>query len=218
MQNQSKRPGMRTVKILIILVLLFPAGSAAAPAPSTGGTTNWLDTFDEWVGPRDMSMYNPPIETPERASITEEVARQHPGLILLDENVTLTFPEIPSATVSGQPSGPAVDVVMTDPVYFSPVPAGNGYDERDVISKSWPLATGTWGTLEIISNPVAALIKSLINVLLFTPCDDETAHGGIDRVSGYDRMTRILQSDSEVRDLIEGGYILAASSTRRENR
>jgi hypothetical protein len=117
---------MRTVKILIILVLLFPAGSAAAPAPSTGGTTNWLDTFDEWVGPRDMSMYNPPIETPERASITEEVARQYPGMILLDENVTLTFPEIPSATVSGQPSGPAVDVVMTDPVYFSPVPTAGG--------------------------------------------------------------------------------------------
>ena len=69
-------------------------------------------------------------------------------------------------------------------------------------------------------------LAAVLSAILFafppvsTDCagDDETAHGGIDRVSGYDRMTRILQSDSEVRDLIEGGYILAASSTRRENR
>jgi len=47
---------MQVIKILLILVLLLPAGSAAAPAPSTGGTTNWLDTFDEWVTSRDMSM------------------------------------------------------------------------------------------------------------------------------------------------------------------
>lgn len=111
---------MRVIKILLILAFLLPAGSAAAPAPSTGGTTNWLDTFDEWVTPRDMSMYNPVIETPQRVPITEEIARQHPGLILLDENVT--FPDIASATAPGLPSGPAVGVVMTDPAYFSPVP------------------------------------------------------------------------------------------------
>ncbi|MCM2465190.1 hypothetical protein [Methanoculleus oceani] len=115
---------MRVIKVLLILALLLPAGSAAAPAPSTGGTTNWLDTFDEWVTPRDMSMYNPVIETPQRVPITEEIARQHPGLILLDENVT--FPDAGYVVAPGLPSGPTVDVVMTDPVYFSPVPTAGG--------------------------------------------------------------------------------------------
>lgn len=111
---------MRVIKILLILALILPAGSAAAPASSTGGTTNWLDTFDEWAGPRDMSMYNPVIETPQRVPITEEIARQHPGLILLDENVT--FPDAGCVVAPGLPSGPAMHVVMTDPAYFSPVP------------------------------------------------------------------------------------------------
>ncbi|MDK2990036.1 MAG: hypothetical protein PWR16_1565 [Methanoculleus sp.] len=108
---------MRVIKILLILALLLPAGSA-------GGTTNWLDTFDEWAGPRDMSMYNPVIETPQRVPITEEIARQHPGLILLDENVT--FPDAGCVVAPGLPSGPTVDVVVTDPVYFSPVPTVGG--------------------------------------------------------------------------------------------
>ena len=111
---------MQGIKVLLILALILPAGSAAAPAPSTGGTTNWLDTFDEWVGPRDMSMYNPVIETPQRVPITEEIARQHPGMILLDENVT--FPDAGYVVAPGLPSGPTVGVVMTDPAYFSPVP------------------------------------------------------------------------------------------------
>jgi len=115
---------MQAIKILLILALLLPAGSAAAPAPSTGGTTNWLDTFDEWAGPRDMSMYNPVIETPQRVPITEEIARQHPGLILLDENVT--FPDAGCVVAPGLPSGPAMHVVMTDPAYFSPVPTAGG--------------------------------------------------------------------------------------------
>ncbi|MFA7198228.1 MAG: hypothetical protein WC093_02960 [Methanoculleus sp.] len=115
---------MRGIKILLILALLLPAGSAAAPAPSTEGTANWLDTFDEWVGPRDMSMYNPVIETPQRVPITEEIARQHPGMILLDENVT--FPDAGCVVAPGLPSGPMVGVVMTDPAYFSPVPTAGG--------------------------------------------------------------------------------------------
>jgi hypothetical protein len=40
----------------------------------------WIDTFDQWVEPRDMSMYTPVIETPQRVPITEEIARQHPGV------------------------------------------------------------------------------------------------------------------------------------------
>ena len=111
---------MQAIKILLILALILPAGSAAAPAPSAGGTTNWLDTFDHWVEPRDMSMYNPVIETPQRVPITEEIARQHPGMILLDENVT--FPDAGCVVAPGLPSGPTVGVVVTDPGYFSPVP------------------------------------------------------------------------------------------------
>jgi len=107
------------IKTLLILALILPAGSAAAPAPSTGETTNWLDTFDEWVKPRDMSMYTPVIETPQRVPITEEIARQHPGMILLDENVT--FPDAGCVAALGLPSGPTTQVVVADPAYFSPV-------------------------------------------------------------------------------------------------
>ncbi|ABN56084.1 MULTISPECIES: hypothetical protein [Methanoculleus] len=61
-------------------------------------------------------------------------------------------------------------------------------------------------------------LAAVLSAILFafppvsTDCagDDEAAHGGIDRVSGYDRMTRILRNDSEVRDLVEGGYIFKA--------
>ena len=110
---------MRGIKILLILALLLPAGSAAAPAPSTGGYTNWLDTFDHWVEPRDMSMYTPVIETPQRVPITEEIARQHPGMILLGENVT--FPDAGCVAAPGLPSGPTTQVLVADPAYFSPV-------------------------------------------------------------------------------------------------
>ena len=111
---------MRVIKTLLILALLLPVGSAAAPVPSTEGTTNWLDTFDEWAGPRDMSMYNPVIETPQKVPITEKIARQYPGLILLGENVT--FSDAGCVAAPGLPSGPAVGVVMTGPAYFSPIP------------------------------------------------------------------------------------------------
>ena len=111
---------MRVIKTLLILALILPAGSAAAPAPSAGETTNWLDTFDEWVKPRDMSMYNPVMETPQNVPITEEIARQHPGMILLDENVT--FPDAGCVAAPGLPSGPTTQVVMTYPAYFSPIP------------------------------------------------------------------------------------------------
>jgi len=58
---------------------------------------------------------------------------------------------------------------------------------------------------------LAAVLSATLSVLFLESMgcadDDEAAHGGIDRVSGYDRMTRILRSDGEVRDLVEGGYI-----------
>jgi len=88
-------PGLLLASVLI--------GTFFVPVVSAGGeNTNWLDTFDEWVTPRDMSMYNKPIVTkePERRP---ELVKRYPGLILLGENVT--FPERGSATVSGLPSG-----------------------------------------------------------------------------------------------------------------
>ena len=58
---------------------------------------------------------------------------------------------------------------------------------------------------------VAVVLSATLSVLFLESMgcadDDEAAHGGIDRVSGYDRMTRIMRNDSEVRDLVEGGYI-----------
>jgi hypothetical protein len=106
-------PGLLLASLLI--------GAFFIPVVSAGGeNTNWLDTFDEWVTPWDMSMYNKPIVTKEPVRPGPEDLARHPGMILLGENVT--FPDIASATVSGLPSGPAMHVVMTDPAYFTPVP------------------------------------------------------------------------------------------------
>ncbi len=106
-------PGLLLASVLI--------GTFFVPVVSAGGeNTNWLDTFDEWVTPRDMSMYNKPIVTKEPVRPGPEDLARHPGMILLGENVT--FPDIASATVSGFPSGPTVGVVVTDPAYFGPVP------------------------------------------------------------------------------------------------
>ena len=106
-------PGLLLASVLI--------GTFFVPVVSAGGeNTNWLDTFDEWVTPQDMSMYYKPIvtEKPERPG--PELAEKYPGMILLGENVT--FPDIASATVSGFPSGPTTHVVVADPAYFGPVP------------------------------------------------------------------------------------------------
>lgn len=104
---------------LLLASLLI--GAFFVPVVSAGGeSTNWLDTFDEWVTPRDMSMYNKPIVTKEPERPGPEDLAGHPGMILLGENVT--FPDIASVTVSGLPSGPTVGVVVADPAYFTPVP------------------------------------------------------------------------------------------------
>jgi len=107
---------------LLIGAFFVPAVSTAATTSSSAGgeNTNWLDTFDEWVTPRDMSMYNKPIVTKEPGCPGPEDLAGHPGLILLGEN--MTFPDIASAAVSGLPSGPTAQVVVADPAYFSPVP------------------------------------------------------------------------------------------------
>ena len=106
-------PGLLLASVLI--------GAFFIPVVSAGGeNTNWLDTFDEWVTPRDMSIYNKPIVTEKPVRPGPELAEKYPGLILLGENVT--FPECESVTVSGLPSGPTAQVVVTDSGYFTPVP------------------------------------------------------------------------------------------------
>ena len=61
---------------------------------------------------------------------------------------------------------------------------------------------------------VAVVLSATLSVLFLESMgcadDDEAAHGGIGRVSGYDRMTRIMRNDSEVLDLFEGGQIFKA--------
>jgi len=114
---------MNSIKVRLpgLLLASLLIGTFFVPVVSAGGeNTNWLDTFDEWVTPRDMSMYNKPIVTKEPERPGPELVKRYPGLILLGENVT--FPERGSATVSGLPSGPTVGVVVTDPGYFTPVP------------------------------------------------------------------------------------------------
>lgn len=105
----------------LIGAFFVPAVSAAAPAPSTGGNTSWLDTFDEWVTPRDMSMYNKPVVVKERERPGPELVAKHPGMILLGENVT--FPDAGCVAAPGLPSGPTTHVAVADPAYFSPVPS-----------------------------------------------------------------------------------------------
>ncbi len=114
---------MNSIKVRLPCLLLASVliGVFFIPVVSAGGeTTNWLDTFDEWVTPHDMSMYNKPIVTEKQERPGPELAEKCPGLILLGEN--MTFPERESVTVSGLPSGPTVGVVVTDPGYFTPVP------------------------------------------------------------------------------------------------
>jgi hypothetical protein len=122
---------MKSIKVRLPCLLLasvligtffVPVVSTAASAPSAGAeNTNWLDTIDGWAEPRDMSMYNKPIVTKEPVRPDPEDLARHPGMILLGENVT--FPERGSVTISGLPSGPTAQVVVTDPAYFSPVPS-----------------------------------------------------------------------------------------------
>ncbi len=122
--KRSGEQGMQGIRILIAAALILPAISTAAPVSSAGGSTNWLDTFDEWVTPRDMSMYNKPVVPEEPKRPGPELVEKYPGLILLDENVT--FLDGGCVVAPGLPSGPAVGVVVTDPAYFSPVPPAGG--------------------------------------------------------------------------------------------
>lgn len=63
------------------------------------------------------------------------------------------------------------------------------------------------GVVLAIAVVLSATLSVLFLVSMGCADDDEAACGGIDRVSGYDQMTRIIRNDSEVRGLIEGGYI-----------
>lgn len=107
--------------LVLTMVIFVPTVSIAAPAPSAAGeSTNWLDTFDHWVEPRDMSMYNKPVVVKERERPGPKDLAGHPGMILLEEGVM--FPDAGYVTAPGLPSGPAVNVAVADPAYFTPIP------------------------------------------------------------------------------------------------
>lgn len=77
--------GMRAFSLLLALLLVSVGLVSAVSAERVENVSRgWLDTFDHWVGPRDMSEYTPVVETPQWVPITEESARQHPGMIALD--------------------------------------------------------------------------------------------------------------------------------------
>jgi len=68
-------PGLLLASVLI--------GAFFVPVVSASGeNTNWLDTFDEWVTPWDMSMYKKPIVTKEPVRPGPEDLAGHPGMIL----------------------------------------------------------------------------------------------------------------------------------------
>ncbi|WP_243669116.1 hypothetical protein [Methanoculleus chikugoensis] len=117
---------MRVIKILLILALILPAAPPPLRRPPPGGAPR-TGSIPSTSGPgRGICRCTiRSLKPPQRVPITEEIARQHPGLILLDENVT--FPDAGYVVApGGLPSGPTVGVVMTDPAYFSPVPTAGG--------------------------------------------------------------------------------------------
>jgi hypothetical protein len=120
---------MSTIKarlpaLALIGAFVVSAAFAGAPAAAAGaGNTSWTDTFDSWVTPRDMSMYNKPMipAEPERLS-PEELVEKYPGIILLGENAS--FPDAGCVAVPGLPADGTAHVVVTEPAYFSTVPPG----------------------------------------------------------------------------------------------
>ncbi|HRD26581.1 MAG TPA: hypothetical protein PLA39_09945, partial [Methanoculleus sp.] len=58
----------------MLLAALLVSGTMVPAVSAENESRGWLDTFDQWVEPRDMSKYTPVIETPQRVPITEEIA------------------------------------------------------------------------------------------------------------------------------------------------
>ncbi len=115
---------VRLPALALIGAFVVSAAFAGAPAPAAGaGNTSWIDTFDSWVTPRDMSMYNKPMTPaePERLS-PEELVEKYPGIVLLGENAS--FPDAGCVAVPGLPADGTAHVVVTEPAYFSTVPPG----------------------------------------------------------------------------------------------
>jgi len=74
------------VRLFGLLLASLLIGAFFVPVISAGGeSTNWLDTFDERVTPRDVSTYNKPIVTKEPEQPGPEPAERYPGLVLLGE-------------------------------------------------------------------------------------------------------------------------------------
>jgi hypothetical protein len=97
----KRRIEMRALSVL--LVALLASGTIVPAVSAESESRGWLDTFDQWVEPRDMSMYNPVIETPQRVPLDAERARQYPGLILLDPKRESKFQVIDADVVPVSP-------------------------------------------------------------------------------------------------------------------
>ena len=93
--------GMRALSMLLAALLV--SGTMVPAVSAENESRGWLDTFDQWVEPRDMSKYTPVIETPQRVPITEEIAQQHPGVIILDPKRVLEFQMIDADVVPTSP-------------------------------------------------------------------------------------------------------------------
>ncbi|WP_214040925.1 transglutaminase family protein [Methanoculleus sp.] len=97
----NEKIGMRALSMLLAALLV--SGTMVPAVSAETESRGWLDTFDQWVEPRDMSKYTPVIETPQRVPITEEIARQHPGVIILDPKRESEFQVIDADIVPTSP-------------------------------------------------------------------------------------------------------------------
>ncbi|MBP2144700.1 hypothetical protein J2129_000154 [Methanofollis sp. W23] len=89
-RTMRKHIGARFWGVLLGVVLIGAIFVPQVSADKSGGS--WIDSFDQWVEPRDMSMYNKEIiiEEPNYTMSPEEVERT-PGLVVLDKNASLCF-------------------------------------------------------------------------------------------------------------------------------
>ncbi|QYZ80456.1 transglutaminase [Methanofollis formosanus] len=88
-----RKIGAQLWSVLLVLVLVGTIFVPLVSAEKTG--ENWIDSFDQWVEPRDMSMYTKEIiiEEPDCTISPEEVERT-PGLMVINEDVNFLEPEM----------------------------------------------------------------------------------------------------------------------------
>jgi len=73
------------VWMLVGAIFILPAS-----AEKTGD--NWIDSFDQWVEPRDMSMYTKDIVIEEpNCTISQEEVKRTPGLMVIDKDADMSL-------------------------------------------------------------------------------------------------------------------------------